>query len=275
MPRLFCAALVLLGAASASAQTRSLFIEDLTSYEIRDALAAGRTSAILFAGGIEQNGPHMALAKHNVIARHVAGQIAERLGNALVFPIVPFSPAGDAVAKTGHMRFPGTITISSEVFLGLMRQVAQSAAAAGFTRIFLMGDHGGGQAELRLAAESVDADWRARGVRVYYVSDVNTRAGQQIAAYMKERGIAGGGHAAVAETAQVMFLDQAKTLVHADKFAESAAGPETTTGVGGSPAAATAELGRQFLEFKVAAAVEQIRTLMAVGDKQWAVGSGR
>ena len=70
-------------AASASAQTGSVYIEDLTWYEIRDAMAAGKTAAILYAGGTEQNGPHMSLAKHNLIARHVAGQIAERLGNAL------------------------------------------------------------------------------------------------------------------------------------------------------------------------------------------------
>jgi creatinine amidohydrolase len=263
MHRLITAIALVFVASTVSAQTRSVFIEELTSYEIRDAMAAGKTSAILFAGGIEQNGPHMALVKHNLIARYAAGQIAERLGNALVFPIMPFSPAGDPVARTGHMRFPGTVSISSEVFLGVMRQAAQSAAAAGFRNIFLMGDHGGGQAELRVAAESVDADWRAKGVRVYYVSDVNTKAGQQINAYLKERNIVGGGHAAVAETAQVMFLDQGKTLVHADQFPVSAAGPEATTGVGGNPTPATAELGRQFLEFKITAAIDQIKTQMA------------
>jgi creatinine amidohydrolase len=67
---------LLLAAVSASAQTRSVHIEDLTWFEIRDAMAAGRTTAILYAGGTEQNGPPMSLAKHNLIARHVAGQIA-------------------------------------------------------------------------------------------------------------------------------------------------------------------------------------------------------
>lgn len=263
MQRLLTAFVFVFIASIASAQTRSVFIEDLTSYEIRDAMAAGKTSAIIFAGGIEQNGPHMALVKHNLIARYVAGQIAERMGNALVFPIMPFSPAGDPVAKTGHMRFPGTISLSPEVFMGVMRQVAQSAAAAGFKNIFLMGEHGQGQAEIRTAAESLDAEWRTRGVRVYYVSDVNTKAGQQINAYLKEKNIVGGGHAAVAETSQVMFLDRGKTLIHADKFAVSAAGPETTTGVGGNPGPATAELGKQFLEFKVTAAMDQMKALIA------------
>ncbi len=84
MQQLLTATIFVFIASIASAQSRSVFIEDLTSYELRDAMAAGKTSAILFAGGIEQNGPHMALVKHNLIARYVAGQIAERMGNALV-----------------------------------------------------------------------------------------------------------------------------------------------------------------------------------------------
>lgn len=102
MHRLLTAIVFILFASIASAQTRSVFIEELTSYEIRDAMAAGKTSAIIFAGGLEQNGPHMALAKHNVIARYAARQIAERLGIALVFPIVPFSPAGSRCQDWSH-----------------------------------------------------------------------------------------------------------------------------------------------------------------------------
>lgn len=249
-------------AAAASAQTRSVFIEDLTWFEIRDAQAAGRTSAIIFAGGTEQNGPHMALAKHNLIARYAAGQIAERLGDALVYPVLPFSPAGDALEKTGHMRFPGTVTLSSEVFLGVMRQVAQSAVAAGFRNVFLMGDHGGGQAELRLAAEGLDADARRKGARVYYV-DVATQSGQQMNAYMKERNIAPGGHAGVGETAQVMALDQGGRLIRRDRFAASAAGPEPANGMVADVSPATAEMGRVFLDYKINGAVEQIRKLTA------------
>lgn len=252
-----------LAASAASAQPRSLFTEELTWPEIRDAQMAGRTSAIIYAGGVEQNGYHMALAKHNVIARYVAQQIAERLGNALVYPVMPFSPSGDPVEKTVHMRFPGTITLSSEVYLGVMRQLALSAIAAGFTHVYLMGDHGIGQAEIRLAAESLDGDWRARGVRVHFVSDLYTKSAQQMNAYLKEHAIRGGGHAGVAETAQVMFLDTAHTLIRPDGMAVSAAGPEPATGVGGDPSPATAEMGRIFLEYKIDAAVEQMRNQMA------------
>ena len=262
MRRLVVAAAVMLVATSASAQTRSVYIEDLTWFEIRDAMAAGKTSAIIYAGGTEQNGPHMALVKHNVIARHVAGQIAEKLGNALVYPVLPFSPAGDALEKTGHMRFPGTVTLSPEVFLGVMRQVAQSAVAAGFKNVYLMGDHGGGQAELKLAAEGLDADAKRKGARVFYV-DIATQSGQSMNAYLQERKIAPGGHAGVAETAQVMALDSGGKLIRRDRFAASAAGPEPSTGMLADVSPATADMGRVFLDFKVATALEQIRKLAA------------
>jgi len=251
---------IVLVASVASAQTRSVYIEELTWPEIRDAQAAGKTSAVIVAGGIEQNGHHMALAKHNVIARHVGGQIAERLGNALVYPVVPFSMAGDPIEKTGHMRLPGTISLPSEVFLGVIRGVALSAISAGFKNVYVLGDHGGGQAELRLAAETLDADWRAKGVHVYYIS--NTGAGQKVNAYLSERKIAAGGHAGVAESAQVMFIDQQK-LMRKDKYSVAAAGPESTTGSNGDPSLATPDMGKAFLDIKVTDAVEQIRKVSA------------
>jgi creatinine amidohydrolase/Fe(II)-dependent formamide hydrolase-like protein len=256
------AAALLVAATAASAQTRSVYTEDLTWFEIRDAMAAGKTAAIIYAGGIEQNGPHMSLVKHNLIARHVAGQIAERLGNALVYPVMPFSPAGDVTEKTGHMRFPGTVSLSSEVFLGVMRQVAQSAVAAGFKQVFLMGDHGGGQAELRLAAEGLDVDARRKGARVFYV-DIATQSGQQMNAYLKERKIAPGGHAGVAETAQVVALDKEGHHIRRDRYAASAAGPEPAAGMMADVSPATAEIGRVFLEFKVTSALDQIKKLSA------------
>ena len=133
---------------------------------------------------------------------------------------MPFSPAGDPIEKIGHARFPGTVSVSSEVFMGVMRQVALSAVAAGFKNVFLMGDHGGGQNELKLAAENLDADWKAKGVRVFYVADLQAKATQQTNAYLAERKIAPGGHAGVAETSQVMrcSIRSRSELIRRDKL---------------------------------------------------------
>ena len=82
-------------------------------------------------------------------------------------------------------------------------------------------------------------------------------------AYLKERKIAPGGHAGVAETAQVVALDTAGHHIRRDRFAASAAGPEPVAGMMADVSPATAEVGRVFLEFKVASAVEQIKKLSA------------
>ena len=265
MRRMIVLGLLLL-ASTAAAQTLSVYIEDLTWMEIRDAIAAGKTTAIVFAGGTEQNGPHMALVKHNAIARYTAGQIAEKLGNALVYPVMPFSPAGDPTGdKNGHARFPGTVSISPELFMGVMRQEALAAIAAGFKNVFLMGDHGGGQNELKLAAESLDADWKGKGVRVFYVADVVGRATQQTNDYLAQRNVAPGGHAGVAETSQVMYLEQVakRDWIRRDKLTAAKGQPEPQTGINGDPSPATPEMGKLFIDYKVSCAVEQIQRFIA------------
>src|SRR5258708_34093734 len=95
-------------------QSKSLLIEDLTWTEVRDAIAAGKTTAIYYAASIEENGPGVALGKHLFIAHHTAQKIAEQLGNALVYPTMPFAPNADPVAKNGLMEFPATINISEQ-----------------------------------------------------------------------------------------------------------------------------------------------------------------
>ena len=75
------------GQAPSIPQPDSVFLEELTWIEVRDAIAAGKTTAIIPTGGTEQNGPHIALGKHNYLVKYKTGEIAKRLGNALVAPM--------------------------------------------------------------------------------------------------------------------------------------------------------------------------------------------
>src|SRR5436853_2577256 len=99
---------LLLVALPAYAQS-SLWIDDMTWPEVRDAIAAGKKTAIVYVGSSEQNGPHMVIGKHNFVAGILAERIATELGDALVYPILPYAIAGNALTRTGHMRFPGTV----------------------------------------------------------------------------------------------------------------------------------------------------------------------
>jgi len=93
--------LVVLLSSALAAQTQSLLIEDMTWTEVRDAIAAGKTTAIYYAGSTEQNGPGMALGKHVFIAHYLAPKIAAQLGDALVYPTMPFAPTGAWASLAG------------------------------------------------------------------------------------------------------------------------------------------------------------------------------
>src|SRR5215470_18155480 len=87
----------------------TVLLEELTWTELRDLVQSGKTTIIVPIGGTEQNGPHMALGKHNVRVKILAERIARELGNAIVAPVLAYVPEGGLSPATGHMRFPGTI----------------------------------------------------------------------------------------------------------------------------------------------------------------------
>lgn len=144
---------ILLLAASLVQAAPSVFLEDHTWPEVRDAIAAGKTVALVPIGGTEQNGPHMTLGKHNLRVRELARRIAERLGNAIVAPVVAYVPEGNIDPPSGHMRFAGTITIPADAFEKTLESTARSLLRHGFRQVVFLGDHGGYRRSLdRVAA---------------------------------------------------------------------------------------------------------------------------
>src|SRR3954466_590172 len=159
--RCLAAALLAVGCCQAAAAqpAKSVFLDELTWTEVRDAIAAGKTTVIVPVGGTEQSGPHMVLGKHNVRARVLAGRIAATLGNALVAPVIAYVPEGSIDPPAGHMRFAGTISIPSSTFITLLESAGRSFRAAGFRDIVFLGDHGGYQRDERTAAEHLNREW--------------------------------------------------------------------------------------------------------------------
>jgi creatinine amidohydrolase len=241
-------------------QVSSVWVDDHTWPEVRDAIAAGKRTAIIYVGSSEQNGPHMVIGKHNFIAHALAQRIAEELGDALVYPTLPYAVAGNAIARTGHMRFPGTVTLPPEVFYGVVRGVAQSALTAGFKVVALMGEHGGGQEELALAAKELDAQARPDGARVLFIGDLYAKSRLQMRDILAKRGLPSDeDHAGIPDTSSLLYLQTQGQWVRPDKIELA----DAKTGVQGHPQFATAELGKVYLDLKVDLAVKQIRSLLA------------
>ena len=137
----------------------SVWIEELTWMEVRDALQAGKRTALIVTGGVEQNGPYLATGKHSIILEATAEAIARKLGNALVAPIVSFVPEGDLDPPTSHMLYPGTIGVRQETFRALLTDIAVSLKNHGFTDVVLMGDSGGNQEGMEAVASALSVEW--------------------------------------------------------------------------------------------------------------------
>ena len=235
----------------------TVFLEELTWTEVRDALAAGKTTVIIPTGGTEQNGPHMVLGKHNYLVKYKAGEAAKRLGDTLVAPVMAYVPEGDVSPPTGHMRFAGTITTPQDVFAKVLEYAARSFKQHGFRDIAFMGDSGGNQAAQKLVADALNKEWAGTPVRVHHLSDYYPGPGDD---WLKQQGESEetvGSHASIHDTASLLFLNP--SMIRRDKLALGK--PGDGSGVTGNPARSTVEYGRKILEMQIDAAVRQLRSL--------------
>ena len=141
----------------------SLWTEELTWMEVRDAVRAGKTTVLIGTGGVEQNGPYLAGGKHNFVLATVMPEIAKAIGNTLIAPIVKFVPEGAIEpAPRGHMAYPGTISLEPATFEALLTDICRSYKAHGFKDIILIGDSGGNQTGMRNVADALNKKWDSR-----------------------------------------------------------------------------------------------------------------
>jgi creatinine amidohydrolase/Fe(II)-dependent formamide hydrolase-like protein len=245
---------------SPNAPPDTVFIDELTWEETRDALRDGTRTAIVPTGGTEKNGYHMILGKHNYVVTHAANVMARRIGRTLVAPTVQYVPEGNP-DRAG----PGVISHPSPAFDALLDAAARSLKAHGFTDILLIGDSGGNQAGLRNTAAALNEEWKDTPCRVFALTDYYERGREHYRAWLlaahgyDDQVI--GSHAGVSDTSQMLFVHPAG--VRADRIQPW--GGAADSGVSGDPAKATAEIGRMGIEFKVNAAIAQYRQLKNPG----------
>ena len=238
---------------------QSVWLEELTWMEIRDAMAAGKTTVIVPTGGIEQNGPYVAMGKHNWVLQGACEAIARALGDALCAPIVKFVPEGNIERPTGHMRYPGTISLRQETFEAMLDDIGSSLKAHGFKHIIYIGDSGGNQSGMKAVAERQNQRW-GRPV-AHFIPEFYDYPG--VRAFMeRELGIMQGNdgiHDDYQITALMMTVDP--TVVRYDQRVK--AGKATINGVSIAPKEQTIEVGKKLMQFRVDVTVKAIHAALA------------
>jgi creatinine amidohydrolase/Fe(II)-dependent formamide hydrolase-like protein len=239
----------------------TVFIEAMTWMEVRDAIRDGKRTAIIATGGIEQNGPYLVTGKHNVILRATTEAVALELGNALVAPIVPFVPEGEIDPPTGHMRYPGTISVRESTFRALLTDVAMSLKAHGFREVILLGDSGGNQEGMAAVAATLAEEWAGSGTGIHYIPEYYDNP--RWIEWLEGRGVVEeleGLHDDVRHASIMALVDPA--FIRTEERRE--AGLFRINGVDLDPLEETVALARDLVAYQARVTAEAIR--MAIGE---------
>ena len=166
------------------------------TWEEINALVPTDPVVIIPLGSTEQHGPHLPVKTDIAIADYLAREVGERTGS-LVTP-----PLNFGYSSLWH-RFPGTISLSSDVFCSTVEDMCRSVILSGFRRLFLLNGHGPNNPMIQKVTYDLVDQYEDLGISIAagtYLSmgtqDVNSA----------ELALHDGGHANYFETALMMYL---------------------------------------------------------------------
>jgi creatinine amidohydrolase/Fe(II)-dependent formamide hydrolase-like protein len=178
-------------------------LELLTHTEVSQKIKDGKTSVLIITGGTEERGPHNVLGGHTIMSRHRGIEIAHQLGNALLAPVLPIAVQATGLRDNTDQR--GGVQMPADVFKGVQLAMIESMVFNGFKDIYVMGDHGGGQQQIKEAVDEMDKKYSSRGVHVYYIADFYQKTHDDVDMYMYEHKLPIGGHGAMMETSEMLY----------------------------------------------------------------------
>ncbi|HTS61834.1 MAG TPA: creatininase family protein [Candidatus Acidoferrales bacterium] len=271
--RLLCLAAA--AVALVSGQSRPLVdFEMMTWREVKEALEQGKTTALVYNGGTEQRGPQNVNGGHTLMGHATVVAIAEKLGNAIAAPVMPFS------VNSASAQLPGTIGLTGPLFATLNEQVTEQLIKTGFKNVVLMGDHGGGQRELGEVAKKLDEKYSPQGVHVFFCDEVYQKANDDFDKWLAANGYPLSSHAGIPDTSEMMYLGGDKGWVRKNEIPNALGDPvrqrgtppdpnarRVNNGITGDARPSTAELGKKLFDMKVDAAVKQIQGFLAAAVK--------
>jgi len=244
-------------------------LEMMTWPELKQALQEGKTTALVYNGGTETRGPQNVNGGHTLMAHATVVAIAEKLGNAIAAPVLPFSP------NNASANLPGTIGLTAPLFASINERVAEQLIANGFKNVVLMGDHGGGQKELGDVAKKLDEKYASQGIHVVFCDEVYEKANADFDKYLAANGMPLSSHAGIPDTSEMLYLGGDLGWVRKDLVATAVGDPvrkpgeardpnakRINNGITGDARPSTAALGKRIFDMKVEYAVNQIHRLL-------------
>ena len=265
--------------AAAAKKQPNVEFEMMTWPEVKAALAAGKTTALIYTGGTEQRGPQNVNGGHNLMAHETVKAIALKLGNAIFLPVLPYTP------NNASAELPGTIGLTPEILGAVLERISEQAIATGFKNVVIMGDHGGGQpATYADVAKKLDAKYAPDGKHVFFCDEVYAKAQGDFDDWLVAHNYPRSSHAGIPDTSTMLYLGGDKGWVRKEliataegdpvappgargqgrgRAADPNAPPRKNNGISGDARKSTAALGKMAFDIKVDYAVKQITGFLA------------
>ena len=244
--------------------TNTVWLEEMTWIDVRDALKAGKTNVIIPTGGMEPNGVWLVTGKHNYVLHANCEAIARKMGNALCAPIVKFVPEGGIEPKSGHMTSPGTISTREDTYQALLTDIAESLQAHGFKNVIFIGDSGGNQKGQQTVADKLTSKWAGKALALH-IGEYYDYA--SVAKYMQGNGIGEGKSDNMHDDPIItlnMFIDDPNSVRYDARLKANKA---TINGHSIADRAKATAQAKQIVEFRATKTIEAINKAIAAKSK--------
>ncbi len=161
---------------------RKLHWFDLTSRDFQ-TLDPEKTVVVLPIAATEQHGPHLSVGTDSIIAQGMCDTVMKKLPAHLDVLFMPVQTVGKS---NEHLRDPGTVTLTAHTLISAWTEIGESVARAGLRKLVIVNSHGGNvevqgivARELRVRCQMLVAQtaWRRLGVPQGLFSDIENNYG--------------------------------------------------------------------------------------------------